>query len=499
MGEVIYKLNNENETRNLAADMALAARKGDLITLSGELGAGKTLFARAFIQNYLGSMEFEVPSPTYVMAIEYGDDSAGHVTHMDLYRISNPTELDELGLDNALESGVVLIEWPQRAANLISSDRLELTFDIQNETVREVTVSGAANMVARYQRSLEIGDFLQKNWAGDFTRKPFAADASARNYELVVNGNETRILMDAPKAADGPVIKNGQTYSQIAHLAEEVRPFVAIANLLRGKGFCAPQIYASDYDNGLVLLEHLGEGKITDKNNQPIAQRYIDSGMLLAQMHQVDWPASVVMDDGEAFQIPGFDEQAMMIEVQLLSDWYLQDFNDLNVADDDIHEFNRIWSDYCRRAQDFEQSIVLRDYHSPNIIWRESETLAGRVGLIDFQDAMTGPAAYDVASLAQDARVVVTPELEAEIIAKYLEVRLKQDVEFSAEKFEFEYAMMTTQRATKLLGIFARLCKRDGKPQYRKLIPAVRNYLKRNLQHPQLSEYREWCERVIKL
>ncbi len=495
----ILNLNNEADTRNIAVDMALVAQKGDLITLSGELGAGKSLFARAFIRNYLNLLELDVPSPTYVIAIEYENETSLHVTHMDLYRISNPMELEELGLENALESGVVLIEWPQQAGDQISQECLKLDFDIQNETKREVAIDGADNIVGRYLRSLEIGGFLRLNWAGDISRKPFDADASARNYELVISGNETRILMDAPKAPDGPVVKNGLPYSRIAHLAEEVRPFVAIAALLREKGYCAPRIFASDYGNGLVLLEHLGDGKITDSANRPIAERYVESGALLADMHNREWPPSVKMDDGETFQFPDFDERAMMIEVQLLTDWYLLDFGEAGLDSDDIEEFNAIWKDYCRLAQGFNQSIVLRDYHSPNIIWREGKTTKERIGLIDFQDALIGPATYDIASLAQDARVVVAPELEVEIVDRYMAIRKENNSEFDEDRFDFEYAMMGAHRASKVLGFCVRVDKRDGKPQYRKLIPSVREYLKRNLQHPQLSEYRQWCERVIRL
>jgi len=499
MGAQKITLISEQDTRNLANDMAVVAKKGDLITLSGELGAGKTLFARAFIRRYLGMPQLEVPSPTYLMAIEHEGTSGLLVTHMDLFRITNPAEIDELGLEEALERGVVLIEWPIRAEPLLPRERLELSFEITGETTRSLRIDTEGELLERYYRSVEVGKFLRSNWVDNVIRLPFAADASARNYELVKSGDETRILMDAPKAADGPIIKGGLTYSRIAHLAEEVRPFVAIADILRSKGFGAPQIYARDYGDGLVLLEHLGEGEITDSNNQPIARRYVESGTLLAEIHNRNWPGSLVMDDGKVHEILCFDEPAMMIEVQLLSDWYLHDDEEVKIEGDAIDEFNQIWSGYCKRAQSFEQSIVLRDYHSPNIIWRQNQNTSRRIGLIDFQDAMIGPTVYDLASLAQDARVVVSPDLEAQIIAQYLEARLLQNADIDSDKFEFEYAMMATQRATKLLGIFDRLCRRDGKPQYRKLIPQVRKYLKKNLQHPQLGAYREWCEREINL
>jgi len=494
----IFKDRNEAQIEAIAGDMASACRCGDLITLSGDLGAGKTFFARAFIRHYLGNPNLEVPSPTYLIAIEYRDEAGKLVTHMDLYRISSADELEELGFDEALANGAVLIEWPERGDLTNIPNRIDIDFEITGELTRTLKLSGSNEIVARYQRSAQIGQFLRAHIDGQYSRQPFAADASARSYERIETNGETRILMDAPRMPDGPPVKDGLPYSQIAHLAEEVRPFVAIGDLLRSKGFCSPQIYAHDCDRGLVLLQYLGEGAVTDADNLPIDERYIEAGKLLAAIHATDWPRSHRFAAHELHEIPLFDEPAMMIETDLLSQWYLEG-EGFSKNDSDLQEYHGIWAQYCDAAQQFRQSIVLRDYHSPNIIWQQAERTKKRIGLIDFQDAMIGPAVYDLVSLAQDARTFVSPQLEKRIVSQYLEALAEIGNPVDEQQFNYEYALMGAQRACKLLGIFVRLDIRDGKHGYRKLIPGIRDNLKRNLQHPQLSDLRKWCERVIDL
>jgi tRNA threonylcarbamoyl adenosine modification protein YjeE len=489
---------NELEIEAIARDFAHVAIVGDTITLSGDLGSGKTLFCRAFIRQLMGINDLEVPSPTYLISIEHKTDGKPPVNHMDLYRISDTSELDELGIDEILETSIVMIEWPAKAIQVLPSIRLDIEIEIVDESTRNLTVITTDELAKRFCRSVQIGEFLRNHITNDYTRKPFAADASARNYELISIGEKSCILMDAPGASDGPPVKNGLPYSRIAHLAEEVKIFVTISKLLRAKGFYAPEIYAQDYENGLVLLEYLGSDTIITPDKLPIDDRYIESGRLLSKLHAADWATTDQNTSNPTRQIPPFDQPAMLIEVELLTDWYLND-GQHSATKNDIHEFKQIWSQYSAMAQNFRQSIVLRDFHSPNIIWQDKKAGSARIGLIDFQDALIGPAVYDLVSLAQDARIIVSPQLENQIIKHYLSDFEANGQKIDKDQFELEYAVMGAQRASKLLGIFVRLHSRDGKSGYRKLIPAIRAYLKKNLQHPILSDYRNWCERVIKL
>lgn len=489
----------EEETHSIARDLALVVNLGDLITLEGELGAGKTSFAREFIRHFLQLPELEIPSPTYLIALEYKNTSNAQAMHMDLYRISHPDELEELGLEEALAHGIAIIEWPQIAGDQLPTPALNIEFKITGEATRELQITGDEKIISACARTLKIRAFLHTNWNANIVRIPFAADASARNYELVTSQNEQRLLMDAPRTPDGPPLKNGLPYSRIAHLAEEVLPFVAVSIQLRSNGFRSPQIYAYDLDSGLVLLEHLGEGKITDENNNPIAERYLKSAELLSEIHTSSWANTQTKAAKISYDLPVFNEPAMAVEVDLLTEWYLPDCAQEAINENDVAEFRAIWKDYCKDAQSFKKSIVLRDFHSPNIIWRDEMSLKDNIGLIDFQDALVGPAVYDLVSLTQDARVIVTPELENQIVDHYVDMRQKNDPNFDTVQFRYEYALMGAQRASKILGIFVRLDNRDGKPQYRKLLPQIQNYLKRNLQHPKLDRYKAWCERVIRL
>jgi aminoglycoside/choline kinase family phosphotransferase len=140
-----------------------------------------------------------------------------------------------------------------------------------------------------------------------------------------------------------------------------------------------------------------------------------------------------------------------------------------------------------------EPTWVLRDYHSPNLLWLpQRDNDIARIGVLDFQDALIGPAAYDVASLLQDARVDVPEAMEMALLGRYVRARRNDDTGFDPSGFTLLYATLAAQRATKILGIFARLDRRDGKPQYLRHMPRLWNYLGRALAHPALAPLRAW-------
>ena len=135
---------------------------------------------------------------------------------------------------------------------------------------------------------------------------------------------------------------------------------------------------------------------------------------------------------------------------------------------------------------------MLRDFHSPNLLWLPDRAGIARLGLLDFQDALMGPPAYDLASLLQDARVDVPEEMEIELLGRYVRARREADEEFDIAGFVRLYSTLAAQRASKILGIFARLDRRDGKPQYLRHLPRVWNYLQRSLAHPALAPLDAW-------
>ncbi len=332
-------------------------------------------------------------------------------------------------------------------------------------------------------------------------RRFLQGDASSRRYETAHRDGEVRIVMDAPRRPDGPPIRDGKPYSRIAHLAEDVVPFVAVAETLRGAGLAAPQIHARDVSDGLLLIEHLGDGRIVDAQNRPVRERYLEAARLLAWFHRHEWPAVMEVDTGAGkavHHVPPYDRDALMIEASLLADWYAPRECGRPLTTAERADFDGIWEQLITSIEGSMPTLVMRDYHSPNLIWREGQPFPRNLGLIDFQDAVIGPQAYDLASVGQDARIDVPQALEADMLALYLSER-KRDAGFDETAFLRDYAILAAHRATKILGIFVRLDQRDGKPAYLKHLPRMRGYLARNLKHPALAAYGKWCAAVTGL
>ena len=499
-------LADEAQTERLGADIAMALKPGDTIALKGDLGAGKTTLARGLIRHLAGDNAHEVPSPTYTLCQSYVLGPTGlALAHFDLYRIGDPDDVAELGLDEAIEAGVALVEWPERAGGLLPEHTLtvELAMAPQGGRIAKLA-GGESGLGERITRSLAIRDFLNRSWHDGATRRFLQGDASTRRYETATLGDATRVLMDAPRQPDGPPVTapTGETapYSRIAHLAEDVTAFVAIDELLRAHGFAAPELHGQAIGNGLLLIEHLGSQGLLDRDGKPIAERYLEAARLLARLQTVDWPSEVTVSDetGARFRhtIARYDRRAMLIEVSLLADWYVPAMTGEALAGTQREAFFDLWADLAETVAGSRETLVLRDYHSPNLIWRGDRAFPATIGLIDFQDAVMGPAAYDVASLAQDARVDISPALERAIVDAYREAAMGADNHFDNETFERDYAIMAAQRTTKILGIFVRLDRRDGKPAYLRHLPRMRDYLARSLAHPALSAYRAWRESV---
>lgn len=489
-------LANEAATQNFASDIGNALEPGDFVTLSGDLGAGKTTFARALIRSLAGDATIAVPSPTFTLMQGY-ELPRFPLTHADLYRLTSPDELIELGLDDLAEGSVVLMEWPDRAGNRLPQDRIDIAFTLSPKHPlerRDVTVTGHGKLAARVARVAALSGFLAAAGFAAVKRQRMQGDASTRVYERLNLDGKPAILMNAPRRPDGPPVRDGKPYSAIAHLAEDVKPFVAFADGLRAAGFSAPEIYAADLEHGFLLLEDFGpEVFVAGTPPAPIDARYGEATDLLAALHAKDLPSTLPLRGGATYAIPPYDLSAFLIEAELLLDWYIP-HRGLSVGEQGRSDFRALWTRALAPAIAGQQSWVMRDYHSPNLIWLPARQGIARVGLLDFQDGLIGPTAYDVASLLQDARVDVPEALERDLFARYVQRRTEIDPAFDAAGFAALYATMAAQRATKILGIFARLDKRDGKPQYLRHMPRVWRYLERALAHPALGNLARWYQ-----
>lgn len=494
-------LENDFASQQIGADIALALKGGMLVFLRGDLGAGKTTLARAIIRQLVGDEEFEVPSPTYSIVQTYeGSKLSGvaEIIHSDLYRISTPEEIDELGLTQNDHDQLILVEWPQNGEGALSTPDITLCLTEKDDgRLLEITTGFGSNIIADIERSVFIRSVLNEQWEKGLYREKLFGDASVRSYEKVSNAKETRILMNAPRQADGPILRDGKPYSQIAHLAEEVSAFVGVGTILTNAGLSAPTLYAQNLEEGLLLLEDLGDETIIDEARNPIVERYKLSTEMLAQFHSKTFETTSSLINDTVYHVPDYSRDAMLIEVELLLEWYAPRMKGTPLLQVEKNSFFDIWNDLIDISQTSETVLCMRDYHSPNIIWLPKRESIQKIGVIDFQDAVIGPSAYDVASLAQDARVDVSETLEIELIEHYISKRKEIDADFNCDDFKQHYAIMAAQRMTKILGIFIRLDERDRKDAYLKHLPRCQAYILRSLKHPILAPYKEWFSSVM--
>jgi tRNA threonylcarbamoyl adenosine modification protein YjeE len=491
-------LENQEATEDLARVLSEELRPGDLVTLSGGLGAGKTTLARALIRWFAGDFRLEVPSPTFTLMQVY-DLPHGPIVHADFYRLGGGHELVELGWEEVTEKAITLVEWPERAEADLKATRLDISLDMKpgHPEVRIATLTGFGSFAPRLERLQAIRTLVNNVGWAEAARVPMQGDASTRIYErLVKPDGQTAILMISPARPDGPPVRRGKPYSAIAKLAETVHAFVAMDRGLRALGFSAPKIYGEDLDAGLLVVEDLGAAAIVDASG-PIPERYGEATRLLAKLHGRSLPPILPVTRDRDHALPRYDLDAFLIEAELLLDWYVPHRSGTQLSGSARAEFVHLWSECLIEVVGGPITWTLRDYHSPNLIWLAEREGIRRVGLIDFQDAALGPPAYDVVSLLQDARVTVPADLELKLVSLYARERRGADPQFDVASFARAYAIMGAQRATKVLGIFARLDRRDGKPQYLAHLPRIEAYLSRNLAHPALRRVKGWYDKHL--
>ena len=491
-------LPEEAATEDLGAFLAELLVPGDLVALSGGLGGGKTTLARALIRTLTGNESLDVPSPTFTLVQPYETKDGRAIVHADLYRLRGPEELVELGFDELTETAITLVEWPERMQphrGPVLTVELSLRPDF-GEGERFVRIDGLGGMRERLDRARSVRLFIARSGWDEAERTRMQGDASTRLYErLVKPDGEKAVLMVAPARADGPPVKDGKPYSQIVKLAESVHAFVAMDRGLRALGFSAPRIFAEDLDRGLLLIEDLGAEPVVE-NGAPRPERYSEAVRLLAKLHATELPPVLPVTRERDHALPPYDLEALLFEAELLPEWYAPREG---VSLDPVGrgEFLALWTDALKDLVAEPATWTLRDYHSPNLIWLPDREGLERVGVIDFQDAVLGHPAYDLASLLQDARVDASADFELRLLGLYIRERRAREPGFDLQAFARAYAVLAAQRATKILGIFARLDKRDGKPGYLAHLPRIEGYLTRNLAHPSLASLREWHSRHL--
>jgi aminoglycoside/choline kinase family phosphotransferase len=350
------------------------------------------------------------------------------------------------------------------------------------------------------EREIAMQEFLVTSGWGDAVVTRLPGDASTRRYARLARGDERALLMDQPQGAETPTAPPGASaeerealgYNAVARLAgADCARFAAAANWLRGKDLAAPQIIATDHAQGFLILEDFGDGLFADVLADGGSEQdlYEAAAKVLARLHAERAPPHLA-DDMPLFV---YDDVALLAEADLFTQWFLPLALGRDATEKEILEHRALWRDALAKLPDNPAVFVHRDYHAQNLLWMPHRDGLQTVGLIDFQDAVAGSRAYDLVSLTEDARRDVSPELAEFTTRAYLAAAGTID----ETEFRREMAVMAAQRNAKIVGIFARLYKRDGKPRYLDLLPRVWTHLERDLSHPALANLRDWYDRVI--
>ena len=346
--------------------------------------------------------------------------------------------------------------------------------------------------------------FLTRAGWGEAVRILLPGDASTRRYIRLQLDGRTALLMDQPQSAESPAAPAGASpserralgYNAVARLAgADCARFVAVAKYLRAKGLSAPNIYADDAAQGFVLIEDLGDDLFADALVRGADEEalYAAAAEVLAKLHAGAAPSVLPPDK----QLHTYDETALLAEADLLTEWFFPVALGREADEAETEEHRALWREALAPHLNTPPVFVHRDYHAQNLLWLTGRSGVARVGLIDFQDAVAGAKAYDLASLIEDARRDVPPALGESVTAHYLEAMRRQGTPLDGQAFAAELAAFAAQRNAKIVGIFARLFRRDGKPRYLSYLPRVWSHLGRDLEHPSLAALKSWYDRAI--
>ena len=350
-----FEAQDEASTLALAAAQAAWLDPGDFVALSGDLGAGKTLFARGLIRALVEDPDLEAPSPTFTLMQIY-DSRRGPVVHADFYRLRGPLELENLGWDEAIDDAIAIVEWAERIREALPPDRLEVTirFDAsRGPDFRLLEMRGRGRMGRRLARALSVGTLLHGVGWLEARREFLQGDASVRLYErLTRRDGATAILMVSPPRPDGPIIRFGKPYAAIAKLSPDIRAFLAMAEALRALGYSTPRVLASSVEDGLALIEDLGNDLVVE-NGAPDPGRYAEAVALIGDLHARDLPEAVPAGE-DLYRLPVYDIEAMLIEVELVIDWYAGAVARTTVPSGTRMQFLGVWREilgaHSRRA-----------------------------------------------------------------------------------------------------------------------------------------------------
>ncbi len=349
------------------------------------------------------------------------------------------------------------------------------------------------------REALKAG-FLARSGFGAAVRRPLGGDASTRAYErLTLPDGRSLIFMDQPPALETAPCPPDATdderralgYNALARLAAgRVDAFVATAGWLRAQGLSAPEILAHDAAAGLAVLEDLGDDLFVRliEAGQDEAPLYDDAIATLARLHETA-PPDVLEVGGVSWPLLTYDELALRTADALFVEW-LPKLKPVTFGAEALASWEDVWAPIRRRGAQGASVFCHRDYHAENLIWLPDREGPARTGLLDFQDALKAHPAWDLSMLLHDARRDVSAEREARALARYFALRPEADM----EALVADYHALGALNIVRILGVFARLTTRDGKPRYAALMPRMWGYLDRCLVDPDLAPLKAWLD-----
>ncbi|HTR86309.1 MAG TPA: phosphotransferase [Reyranella sp.] len=319
------------------------------------------------------------------------------------------------------------------------------------------------------ERAALRADFIARSGWGDARESLLAGDASFRKYYRLTRASGTAVVMDSPAAH------------------EPVEPFVRIGRHLLKLGLSAPDIYAEDLADGFLLLEDLGDdtyARVIARGGDE-AELYARATDVLVVLHQA--PNHAVLPE-----LGGYTGEALIDAAMLLPDWYLPEASGKPTSEEDSAAYRAAWRACLGHLPDGANALLLRDYHKDNLLWLPRRPGVRACGLLDFQDAQQGHPSYDLVSLIEDARRDVPPAIHAACLARYIGA-----TGLDEKAFKIGMALMAAQRHARIIGLWIRLLRRDGKPEYLQYMQRCWRMFERALRHEALEPLRAWVDRLL--
>lgn len=477
-----YNIANIRELEDLARVISKILVKGDIVALIGEIGSGKTTFSKRLINELTSIHINEINSPTFNLYTIY-DKNGVQVNHYDFYRVENSEDLLEIDLIESYKSGITIIEWADKYINALKNDYIEVHLK-EKKNHREYQVIGRGSFRQRIKNANSLEYFLDQTNLKINRQEDIKGDASKRKYHRLYTENSTLILMDSSQE---------KKIASPTKLSTSINDYIHICKYLEKINIRVPKLFYTDTENEYLIEEDFGDlqySQVVSAGN--FKELYQPAISTLLHITRINHPHDLEVD-GMKYKIPEYDNMTYLNEIEIFIKFYWPYKKGHICSPSTQNEFMDIFNELLGKLSS-DKSLVLRDFHSPNLMFLNTEKNHRKCGVIDFQDALIGHPIYDLVSLSQDARVTITEEQENFLLEQY-------KVEFDYNNYNFDkstimdqYCILGAQRSLKILGIFARLSIIDNRNDYIGHMPRIINYIRKNMKNSNLSNLSNWLK-----